>query len=151
MKGVNKDKVDRIRNLEKEAGSLFDKAYSLKREIDNIVASEADDYTDSYVEVFTGRFGYSYMKVERQVVDTKALIGLWLFGPCLTLSDNPLTCEENEDGDADEMHYEEDGRIFVDVPALNDESLTSIRKLSKEEVERVCEYCHKIVKEKLGV
>lgn len=114
--------------------------------IAEIVTDEGADFEGSYVVYFDGD-DYVFMKVEMQNIQGVGRI-INLQGPALRLSGNPLERDEDDD-DIDYSNYDEsDGFIFTSS-TLTEESCDTIKKITKEEMEKVLDYYTNLLKEKL--
>ena len=80
---------------------------------------------DKYIEFYDGEC-FHYMKVEMTQFQTDKL-AVGLLGPCITLSDSPLSPLMDNGEPVDMGRYEEDGHIILDANTLQATSVKEYR------------------------
>ena len=101
--------------LRAEITKLNSEASAKEAEIQNLIMSSGVDFENSFVRFFDGA-NYVFMNVERQIIRENGSM-ITLAGSSLTLSDDPLWFQDDDDG-IDFGMYNEDDEITFDTEIL---------------------------------
>ena len=138
----------RIDELKKTIRGLNQDIVKCETEIKDILASNGADFDGSFVQYYDAQEAvFIFMKVEKQTL-VKFGHGIRLEGPAITLDDNPLTFKDMDD-ELQSASYIDLDCINVSADVLNETSASSIKKISKGDMEYVLKCWAETVKEKL--
>ena len=143
MKEEDKKKLEELQETLRTLNQAVNKCQC---SIARIITTEGADFEGSYVVYFDGD-DYIFMKVELQNIRGDGHI-INLQGPALRLSGNPLERDEDDD-DIDYSNYDESDGFSFTSSALTEESYDIVKKITKEEMEKVIDYYANLLKEKL--
>lgn len=143
MKEEDKKKLEELQETLRTLNQAVNKCQC---SIAKIITDEGADFEGSYVVYFDGD-DYIFMKVELQNIRGDGHI-INLQGPALRLSGNPLERDEDDD-DIDYSSYDESDGFSFTSSTLTEESCDTIKKITKEEMEKVLDYYANLLKEKL--
>ena len=130
--------------LRAEIAKLNSEASAKEAEIQNLILSSGVDFENSFVRFFNGA-NYVFMNVERQVIRENGSM-ITLVGSSLTLSDDPLWFQDDDDG-IDFGMYKEDDEITFNTEILEGGRIETIDIITEHAMTFVADYYFNRVKE----
>ena len=130
--------------LRAEITKLNSEASAKEAEIQNLIMSSGVDFENSFVRFFDGA-NYVFMNVERQIIRENGSM-ITLAGSSLTLSDDPLWFQDDDDG-IDFGMYNEDDEITFDTEILEGGRTETIDIITEHAMTFVVDYDFNRVKE----
>lgn len=138
--------VKRLELLRAEVSKLNAEVNAKEAEIQNLILSSGTDFENSFVRFYDGT-NYVFMSVERQIIRDNGSTVV-LVGSSLTLSDDPLCFQDNDDG-IDFGIYKEDDEITFSTQVLEGGRIETINTITKHEMAFVVDYYLNTTKENL--
>ena len=114
--------------------------------IQNLILSSGADFENSFVRFYDGT-NYVFMNVERQIIRENGS-RIVLVGSSLTLSDDPL-CFQDDDDRIDFGIYKEDDEIEFNTEILEGRRVKTIEVINKYDMMFVVDYYRRTVKESI--
>ena len=146
---MTQELTKKIEELREKISSLNVEINKCEAEINAIMADGHADFEGSYV-LHSDGVSYNFMKVERQV-NRDAGRCICLYGPAISLADNPLSPEFGADDELDIGEYEEDGAIEFNPRILQKTSLEKITKIKEKDMATVINcYCKAMLERFFG-
>jgi hypothetical protein len=136
--------VKRLELLRAEVSKLNAEVNAKEAEIQNLILSSGTDFENSFVRFYDGT-NYVFMSVERQIIRDNGSTVV-LVGSSLTLSDDPLCFQDNDDG-IDFGIYKEDDEITFSTQVLEGGRIETINTITKHEMAFVVDYYLNTTKE----
>ena len=136
--------VKRLELLRAEVSKLNAEVNAKEAEIQNLILSSGTDFENSFVRFYDGT-NYVFMSVERQIIRDNGSTVV-LVGSSLTLSDDPLCFQDNDDG-IDFGIYKEDDEITFSTQVLEGGRIETIDTITKHEMAFVVDYYLNTTKE----
>ena len=136
--------VKRLEQLRAEVSKLNAEINAKEAEIQNLILSSGTDFENSFVRFYDGT-NYVFMNVERQIIRDNGSTVV-LVGSSLTLSDDPLCFQDNDDG-IDFGIYKEDDEITFSTQVLEGGRIETINTITKHEMAFVVDYYLNTMKE----
>ena len=130
--------------LRAEISKLNTEANAKEVEIQNLILSSGADFENSFVRFYDGT-NYVFMNVERQIIRENGS-RIVLVGSSLTLSDDPLCFQDDDDG-IDFGIYKEDDEIEFNTEILEGRRVKTIEVINKYDMMFVVDYYRRTVKE----
>lgn len=130
--------------LRAEISKLNTEANAKEVEIQNLILSSGADFENSFVRFYDGT-NYVFMNVERQIIRENGS-RIVLVGSSLTLSDDPLCFQDDDDG-IDFGIYKEDDEIEFNTEILEGGRVKTIEVINKYDMMFVVDYYRRTVKE----
>lgn len=130
--------------LRAEVSKLNAEANAKEVEIQNLILNSGVDFENSFVRFYDGT-NYVFMNVERQIIRENGST-IVLVGPSLTLSDDPLCFQDDDDG-IDFGIYKEDDEIEFNTEILEGGRVKTIEVINKYDMMFVVDYYRRTVKE----
>ena len=130
--------------LRAEITKLNNEASAKEAEIQNLILSSGVDFENSFVRFFDG-VNYVFMNVERQIIRENGSM-ITLAGSSLTLSDDPLWFQDDDDG-IDFGMYKEDDEITFDTEIFGGGRIETIDIITEHAMTFVVDYYFNRVKE----
>ena len=132
--------------LRAEISKLNTEANAKEVEIQNLILSSGADFENSFVRFYDGT-NYVFMNVERQIIRENGS-RIVLVGSSLTLSDDPL-CFQDDDDRIDFGIYKEDDEIEFNTEILEGRRVKTIEVINKYDMMFVVDYYRRTVKESI--
>jgi len=132
--------------LRAEISKLNTEANAKEVEIQNLILSSGADFENSFVRFYDGT-NYVFMNVERQIIRENGS-RIVLVGSSLTLSDDPLCFQDDDDG-IDFGIYKEDDEIEFNTEILEGGRVKTIEVINKYDMMFVVDYYRRTVKESI--
>lgn len=132
--------------LRAEISKLNTEANAKEVEIQNLILSSGADFENSFVRFYDGT-NYVFMNVERQIIRENGS-RIVLVGSSLTLSDDPLCFQDDDDG-IDFGIYKEDDEIEFNTEILEGRRVKTIEVINKYDMMFVVDYYRRTVKESI--
>lgn len=140
----NQTIIKQLEQLRAEISKLNAEASTKEAEIQNLILSSGADFENSFVRFYDGT-NYVFMNVERQIIRENGST-IVLVGPSLTLSDDPLCFQDDDDG-IDFGIYKEDDEIEFNTEILEGGRVKTIEVINKYDMMFVVDYYRRTVKE----
>lgn len=140
----NQTIIKQLEQLRAEISKLNAEASAKEAEIQNLILSSGADFENSFVRFYDGT-NYVFMNVERQIIRENGST-IVLVGPSLTLSDDPLCFQDDDDG-IDFGIYKEDDEIEFNTEILEGGRVKTIEVINKYDMMFVVDYYRRTVKE----
>jgi hypothetical protein len=142
---MTQEQTKKIEELREKIGSLNVEINKCEAEINTIMIDGSADFEGSYV-LHSDGVSYDFMKVERQV-NRDAGRSICLYGPAISLADNPLSPAFEADDELDMGQYDEDGVIEFNPRILQKTSFEKITKIKEKDMAVVVNcYCKTMLK-----
>lgn len=141
----NQTIIKQLEQLRAEISKLNAEASAKEAEIQNLILSSGADFENSFVRFYDGT-NYVFMNVERQIIRENGST-IVLVGSSLTLSDDPLCFQDDDDG-IDFGIYKEDDEIEFNTEILEGGRVKTIEVINKYDMMFVVDYYRRTVKEK---
>lgn len=135
---------EQVELLRAEITKLNNEASAKEAEIQNLILSSGVDFENSFVRFFDG-VNYVFMNVERQIIRENGSM-ITLVGSSLTLSDDPLWFQDDDDG-IDFGMYNEDNEITFDTEIFGGGRIETIDIITERAMTFVVDYYFNRVKE----
>ena len=140
----NQTIIKQLEQLRAEISKLNAEASAKEAEIQNLILSSGADFENSFVRFYDGT-NYVFMNVERQIIRDNGSTVV-LVGSSLTLSDDPLCFQDNDDG-IDFGIYKEDDEITFNTQVLEGGRIETIDIITKHDMAFVVDYYFNTMKE----
>ena len=138
--------IKKLEQLRAEVSKLNTEANAKEVEIQNLILSSGADFENSFVRFYDGT-NYVFMNVERQIIRENGS-RIVLVGSSLTLSDDPLCFQDDDDG-IDFGIYKEDDEIEFNTEILEGGRVKTIEVINKYDMMFVVDYYRRTVKESI--
>lgn len=132
--------------LRAEVSKLNAEANAKEVEIQNLILNSGVDFENSFVRFYNGT-NYVFMNVERQIIRDNGST-IVLVGSSLTLSDDPLCFQDDDDG-IDFGIYKEDDEIEFNTGILEGGRVKTIDTITKHDMVFVVDYYFNTMKENI--
>lgn len=136
--------IKKLEQLRAEVSKLNTEANAKEAEIQNLILGSIANFEGSFVRFYDGT-NYVFMNVERQIIRENGST-IVLVGPSLTLSDDPLCFQDDDDG-IDFGIYKEDDEIEFNTEILEGRRVKTIEVINKYDMMFVVDYYRRTVKE----
>ena len=138
--------IKKLELLRAEVSKLNTEANAKEVEIQNLILDSIANFEGSFVRFYDGT-NYVFMNVERQIIRDNGSTVV-LVGSSLTLSDDPL-CFQNDDDGIDFGIYKEDGEITLNTQVLEGGRIETINTITEHDMAFVVDYYLNTTKENL--
>jgi hypothetical protein len=142
----NQTIIKRVELLRAEISKLNTEANAKEVEIQNLILSSGADFENSFVRFYNGT-NYVFMNVERQIIRDNGSTVV-LVGSSITLSDDPLCFQDDDDG-IDFGIYKEDDEITFNTQLLEGGRIETIDTITKHDMAFVVDYYYRTMKENI--
>jgi hypothetical protein len=136
--------IEQLEQLRVEVSKLNTEANAKEVEIQNLILNSIANFEGSFVRFYDGT-NYVFMNVERQIIRDNGSTVV-LVGSSLTLSDDPLCFQDNDDG-IDFGIYKEDDEITFNTQVLEGGRIETIDIITKHDMAFVVDYYFNTMKE----
>jgi len=136
--------IEQLEQLRVEVSKLNTEINAKEVEIQNLILESIANFEGSFVRFYDGT-NYVFMNVERQIIRDNGSTVV-LVGSSLTLSDDPLCFQDNDDG-IDFGIYKEDDEIEFNTKVLEGGRIETIDIITKHDMDFVVDYYFNRVKE----
>lgn len=136
--------IEQLEQLRVEVSKLNTEANAKEVEIQNLILNSIANFEGSFVRFYDGT-NYVFMNVERQIIRDNGSTVV-LVGSSLTLSDDPLCFQDNDDG-IDFGIYKEDDEIMFNTQVLEGGRAETIDIITEHAMTFVVDYYFNRVKE----
>ena len=136
--------IKKLEQLRAEVSKLNTEANAKEAEIQNLILGSIANFEGSFVRFYDGT-NYVFMNVERQIIRENGST-IVLVGPSLTLSDDPLCFQDDDDG-IDFGIYKEDDEIEFNTKVLEGGRIETIDIITKHDMAFVVDYYINTMKE----
>ena len=137
---------NRLNTLKSEITALNTEINTKEAEIQNLLLENCADFENSFV-CFDNGTNYVFMKVERQIIRENGST-IVLVGPSITLSDNPLYFQDDEET-IDFGIYKEEDEIEFNTRIFESVGNETIGIINSYDMSFVTDYYFRTVKENL--
>ena len=138
--------IKKLEQLRAEVSKLNTEANAKEVEIQNLILESIANFEDSFVRFYDGT-NYVFMNVERQIIRENGST-IVLVGSSLTLSDDPLCFQDDDDG-IDFGIYKEDDEIMFNTKVLEGGRIETIGIITKHDMAFVVDYYLRTTKENI--
>ena len=136
--------IKKLEQLRDEVSKLNTEANAKEVEIQNLILSSGADFENSFVRFYNGT-NYVFMNVERQIIRDNGSTVV-LVGSSITLSDDPL-CFQDDDEGIDFGIYKEDDEIEFNTEILEGGRIETIDIITEYDMAFVVDYYLNTMKE----
>lgn len=136
--------IEQLEQLRVEVSKLNTEINAKEVEIQNLILESIANFEGSFVRFYDGT-NYVFMNVERQIIRDNGSTVV-LVGSSLTLSDDPLCFQDNDDG-IDFGIYKEDDEIMFNTQVLEGGRIETIDIITKHDMTFVVDYYFNTMKE----
>ena len=136
--------IKKLEQLRAEVSKLNTEANAKEVEIQNLILDSIANFEGSFVRFYDGT-NYVFMNVERQIIRDNGSTVV-LVGSSLTLSDDPLCFQDDDDG-IDFGIYKEDDEIEFNTKVLEGGRIETIGIITKHDMTFVVDYYFNTMKE----
>lgn len=136
--------IKKLEQLRAEVSKLNTEANAKEVEIQNLILDSIANFEGSFVRFYDGT-NYIFMNVERQIIRENGS-RIVLVGSSLTLSDDPLCFQDDDDG-IDFGIYKEDDEIEFNTKVLEGGRIETIDTITKHDMTFVVDYYFNTMKE----
>ena len=140
----NQTITKRLEQLRAEVSKLNAEVNAKEVEIQNLILNSIANFEGSFVQFYDGT-NYVFMNVERQIIRENGST-IVLVGSSLTLSDDPL-CFQGDDEGIDFGIYKEDDEIMFNTQILEGGRIETIDIITKQDMAFVVDYYINTMKE----
>lgn len=127
----NQTITKRLEQLRAEVSKLNTEANAKEVEIQNLILNSIANFEGSFVQFYDGT-NYVFMNVERQIIRDNGSTVV-LVGSSLTLSDDPLCFQDNDEG-IDFGIYKEDDEIMFNTQVLEGGRIETIDIITRQDM-----------------
>ena len=138
--------IKKLEQLRAEVSKLNTEVNAKEVEIQNLILESIANFEGSFVRFYDGT-NYVFMNVERQIIRENGST-IVLVGSSLTLSDDPLCFQDDDDG-IDFGIYKEDDEITFNTQVLEGGRIETIDTITKHDMAFVVDYYYRTMKENL--
>lgn len=138
--------IKKLEQLRAEVSKLNTEANAKEAEIQNLILGSIANFEGSFVRFYDGT-NYVFMNVERQIIRENGS-RIVLVGSSLTLSDDPLCFQDDDDG-IDFGTYKEDDEITFSTKVLEGGRIETIDTITKHDMAFVVDYYYRTTKENI--
>lgn len=138
--------VKKLEQLRAEVSKLNTEVNAKEVEIQNLILESIANFEGSFVRFYDGT-NYVFMNVERQIIRENGST-IVLVGSSLTLSDDPLCFQDDDDG-IDFGIYKEDDEIMFNTKVLEGGRIETIGIITKHDMAFVVDYYLRTTKENI--
>lgn len=136
--------IEQLEQLRAEVSKLNTEVNAKEVEIQNLILESIANFEGSFVRFYDGT-NYVFMNVERQIIRDNGSTVV-LVGSSLTLSDDPLCFQDDDDG-IDFGIYKEDDEIEFNAKVLEGGRIETIDIITKRDMAFVVDYYFNTMKE----
>ena len=136
--------IKQLEQLRAEVSKLNTEVNAKEVEIQNLILESIANFEGSFVRFYDGT-NYVFMNVERQIIRDNGSTVV-LVGSSLTLSDDPLCFQDDDDG-IDFGTYKEDDEITFNTQVLEGGRVETIDVITKHDMAFVVDYYFNTMKE----
>jgi hypothetical protein len=136
--------IKKLEQLRAEVSKLNTEANAKEVEIQNLILNSIANFEGSFVRFYDGT-NYVFMNVERQIIRENGST-IVLVGSSLTLSDDPLCFQDDDDG-IDFGIYKEDDEITFNTQVLEGGRIETIGIITKHDMAFIVDYYFNTMKE----
>ena len=138
--------IKKLEQLRAEVSKLNTEVNAKEVEIQNLILESIANFEGSFVRFYDGT-NYVFMNVERQIIRENGST-IVLVGSSLTLSDDPLCFQDDDDG-IDFGIYKEDDEITFNTQVLEGGRIETIGIITKHDMAFVVDYYLRTTKENI--
>lgn len=136
--------IKKLEQLRAEVSKLNTEANAKEVEIQNLILDSIANFEGSFVRFYDGT-NYVFMNVERQIIRDNGSTVV-LVGSSLTLSDDPLCLQDDDDG-IDFGIYKEDDEIMFNTQVLEGGRIETIDTITNHDMAFIVDYYYRTMKE----